>query len=106
MGNFSLDTFQLPSAQEDLPTLVVEEDEQESGSERLRRAVDEAVPSLDADQRALFDVVVGCVLPGVSSSNLEAPVVNQGSPRSGNPRVFFLDAPGRTGKNVCDPRDL
>ncbi len=47
MGNFSLETFQLPSAQGDLPTLMVEKDEQESDSERLRRAVDEAVPSLN-----------------------------------------------------------
>ncbi len=76
----------------------MEEDEQESDSERFRRAVDEAVPPLNAGQRAVFDAVVGCVLPSVSSSNLEAPVVNQGSPHSGDSRVLFLDAPGGTGK--------
>ncbi len=80
MGNFSSETFHLPCTQEYLPALMVEEDEQESDSERLRTAVFEVVPSLNADQRAVFDAVVGCVLPGVSSSNLEAPVVNQAAP--------------------------
>ncbi len=98
MGNFTLEIFQLPSLKEDVPALLDEEGEQETDSERLRRAVDEAALSSNAGQRAVFDAVVGCVLPGVSSSNLEAPGVNQGAPRSGKSRVFFLDAPGGTGK--------
>ncbi len=60
--------------------------------------MDEAVPSLNAGQRAVFDAVVLCVLPEVSSGNLEAPVANHGAPHSGESRVFFLDAPGCTGK--------
>ncbi len=40
----------------------------ELDTERLRRAVDEAIPKLNAGQRAVFDAVVGCILPGVSSS--------------------------------------
>ncbi len=60
--------------------------------------MDGAVPSLKAGLRAVFDAALGCVLPGVSSNNLEAPVVNQGTTRSGESRVFFLDAPCRTGK--------
>ncbi len=47
MGNFSLETFQLPSAEEDMPALVVEEGEQESDFYRLLKAVDEAVPSFN-----------------------------------------------------------
>ncbi len=53
------------------------------------------MPSLNAGQKAVFDAVVGCVLPGVSSDNLGAPVVYQVDTES---RVCFLDAPGGTGK--------
>ncbi len=63
-----------------------------------RRAVDDAIPKLNAGQRAVFDAVVDCILPGVSSSNLEAPVSSQGAPQNAQSRVFFLDAPGGTGK--------
>ncbi len=59
---------------------------------------DDAIPKLNAGQRDVFDAVVGCILPGVSSSNLEAPVSNHGAPQNGESRVFFLDAPGGTGK--------
>ncbi len=57
----------------------MEEKEQESDSDRLRWAVDYAVPSLNADQRADLNAVAGCLLAGVSSKILEAPVVNQGT---------------------------
>ncbi len=46
----------------------------------------------------MFDAVVGCILPGVSSSNIEAPVANQGAKCSGESTVFFLDAPSGTRK--------
>ncbi len=65
MSNFGLETLQLSSPQEDLPALMSQTEEQESVPERWRRAVEEAVPSLNADQRDAFDAVVGCVLPGV-----------------------------------------
>ncbi len=94
IGNFSLETFQFQYAQEDLPALMVEEKYQELDSERFRKAVDKAVQSLKAGKSAFFDVFVGCVLPGVSSSNPETPAVNQGAPHIGESRVFFLDAPG------------
>ncbi len=48
--------------------------------------------------RAVFDTVVGFILPGVSSSNLEAPISNHGAPLNAESRAFFLDAPGGTGK--------
>ncbi len=65
---------------------------------RLRRAVDEAIPKLNSGQRAVFDEVVGCILPGVSSSNLEAPFSKHCAPQNAESRVFFLDDPGGTGK--------
>ncbi len=76
---------------------MVEEGEQKSDSERWRRAVDDAVSSLNAGQRDLFDAFTGCVLPGVSLSDLEAPVENHGEPPSCESRDFFLDAQGGTG---------
>ncbi len=98
MGNFTLETFQLLTPQDDLPALIVEGEVPELDAERLRRAVDEAIPKLNAGQRAVLDAVVGCILPGVSSSNLEAPVSNLGAPQNAESLVFFLDAPGGTGK--------
>ncbi len=44
MGNFSLETFQLPTPQEDLAAMKKGEGEQESDSERFRGAVEEAFP--------------------------------------------------------------
>ncbi len=49
-------------------------------------------------RRAVFDAVVGCILPGVSSSTFEAPVSNHGAPQNAESRVFFLGAPGGPGK--------
>ncbi len=97
MGNFTLEQFQLPTPQDDLPALIAEEEVPELDTERLRRAVDEAIPKLNAGQRAVFDAVVGCILPGMSSRNLEAHVSNHEESRNAEPRVFFLNAPGGTG---------
>ncbi len=69
-----METFQLPAPQDDLPALIVEGEVPEVYTERLRRAVDEAIPKLNAGQRDVFDAGAGCILPDVSSSNLEATV--------------------------------
>ncbi len=98
MGNFTLETFQLPTPQDDLHALIVEGEVPKLDTERLRRAVDEAIQKLNAGQRAVFDAVVGCILPGVSSSNLEASFSNHMALQNAESRVFFLDAPGGTGK--------
>ncbi len=98
-GNFTLETFQLPTLQDDLPALIVETEVPELDTDRLRRAVDESIPKLNAGQRAVFDAVVGCILPGVSSSNLEAPVWNHSAQQNAESRVFLLGAPGGTGKH-------
>ncbi len=58
MGNFSLETFQLPTPQEDLPAMKEGEEEPESDSERLHGAVEEAFLSFNAVQRAFPDAVV------------------------------------------------
>ncbi len=84
MENFNLETFQLPTPQDDLPALIVEEEVPELDTERLRRAVHEAISKLNAGQRDVFD---GCILPGVSSRNLEAPVSNYGAPQNAESRV-------------------
>ncbi len=65
MGNFALETFQLPTPHDELPALIVEEEVPELDTPRLRRAVHEAIPKLNADQIPVFDAVVGCILPGV-----------------------------------------
>ncbi len=65
MGNFTLETFRLPTPQDDLPALIVEGQVPELDSERLRRAVDEAIPKFNAGQRAVFDAVVSFILPGM-----------------------------------------
>ncbi len=46
----------------------------------------------------MFYAVVSCILPGVSSSNLQALVSNDSPQQNAESRVFFLDAPGGTGK--------
>ncbi len=48
MGNFSLETFQLSTPQDDLPALLVEGEAPELDTKRLRRAVDKAIPKLNA----------------------------------------------------------
>ncbi len=68
----------------------------ELDTERLRRAVDGAIPKLNAGQRAGFDVVVGFILAGVPSSNLEALVSSNSAQQNAESVVFFLDAPGGT----------
>ncbi len=88
MGNFTLETFQLPTAQDDLLALLVEGEVPELDAERLRRAVDEAIPELTAGQRAVFDAVISCILKGVSSSILEASVSNRGAQKMPNRAVF------------------
>ncbi len=45
---------------------------------------------IDAGQRAVFDAVVGCLFTGVSSNNLEAPVLTHCAPQNAESRVFFL----------------
>ncbi len=47
MGNFSLESFQLPTPQDDLPALIVEGEAPELDTERLQRAVDEAIPKVE-----------------------------------------------------------
>ncbi len=44
MGNFTLETFQLPNPQDDLSALIVEEEVPEPDTARLRRAVHAAIP--------------------------------------------------------------
>ncbi len=62
MLNFTLETFQLPTPQYDLPALIGEVTVLELDTERVRRAVDDAIPKVYAGQKAVFDVVVGCIL--------------------------------------------
>ena len=74
MGNFCLATYQLPSPTEDLPALLEPQEPQEVDENRLQEAVSRSVSLFNSGQRAVFDAVVGVVLPGVSSEDLTAPV--------------------------------
>ncbi len=63
MKNFTMETFQLPTPHNDLPALIVEGAVRDIDAERLRRAVDEAIPKLNACRRAVFDAFMGwCVM--------------------------------------------
>ncbi len=53
----------------------------------------------------MFDVVLGCILPSVSSRNLETLVLNQARQQNAESRVFLLDAPGGTG-NTFETRAI
>ncbi len=59
MGTFTLEKFQLPTPQDDLPALIEQEEVPALDTARLRRAVHEAIPKLNAGQRAVFDDVLG-----------------------------------------------
>ncbi len=54
MGNFTLKTLQLPTPQDDLPALIVEGDVPELDTDRLRRAVDEAILKFNAGRELCF----------------------------------------------------
>ncbi len=93
-----MEIFQLPIPQNYLSALIVEGEVPDLDTERLRRAVDEAILKLNARQKAVFDPVLGCIIPSVSSSNLEDSVSNHSAPQNADSCVFVLDAPGGTGK--------
>ncbi len=63
MVNFTLDIFQLPSPQENLPALLEEEGEHETDSERLRRAADEAGLSLTRVRELFSTLLLGLFFP-------------------------------------------
>ncbi len=82
MQKFSLEIFQLPIPQKYLSALIVEGEVPDLDTERLRRAVDEAIPKLNARQRAVFDPGLGCIIPSVSSTNLEDSFSHHGAPQN------------------------
>ncbi len=69
-------TYELPAPQEYLPAPMEEDDEQEFEIDNLRKAVDWAIPKLNASERAVLDSFVVFVLSRVSLRNLEAHVFN------------------------------
>ena len=97
MGNLNMETYQLPIPPDSLPALLEPPEAAEEEEDRLRESVTSSVAQFNAGQRAVFDAVVGAVLPGVSSVDLTAPVSPQAMAQRQD-RVFFLDAPGGTGK--------
>lgn len=57
------------------------------------------MPKLSEEHRNRFDDVIVCILPGVTSTDLNGDM-NQPQPKSGaaTAKCFMLDAPGGTGK--------
>ncbi len=65
----------------------MEEYNPEVDSDRLCRGVVEATRG----QIAVFDAIVFCALPAVSSSNIDASVSNTGASSFDESREFFVD---------------
>jgi len=100
----SLECFPLPDAHTDVPPLpqnrnrdpAVRRDEE---VQELHERSESALNSLNADQRAVFDQIIATVLPGTSSSNRDGASSSTAPPPAPpSDRMFFLDAPGGTGK--------
>ncbi len=66
--------------------------------ENIREAVELAIQSFDECQKAVFKAVVGEMLPRVTADHPFAPVSEMNASIRRKSRVFFLDAPGETGK--------
>lgn len=57
------------------------------------------ISTINKGQRAVFDQVVEAVLPGITTTNLNFEVASSSMiPPPPPHRIFFLDAPGGTGK--------
>lgn len=82
----------------ELTLLLPDENGAQNTTELLQQSVASAVACFNDGQKAVFNTVVASILPGVSSSDLSTPVVIQSGSSISQPRVFFLDAPGGTGK--------
>jgi len=99
MSRNTLSDLGLPSPPDDLEAL--QENEPEQDMAQLQQHVTSSIATFNEGQRAVFNAVVGAILPGVSTDNLEgASSSTAHSPQIASDlhRVFFLDAPGGTGK--------
>ncbi len=94
MGNASLSDFGLPLPT-NLPPLPQEIQAADDHVQQLQEEVSSAHPLFNADQKSVFNEVVGTVLPGVMADDLNAAVSRA---QSTIPKAFFLDAPAGTGK--------
>jgi len=96
MSRNTLSDLGLPSPPDDLEAL--QENEPEQDMAQLQQHVTSSIATFNEGQRAVFNAVVGAILPGVSTDNLEgASASTAHSPQIASDlhRVFFLDAPGR-----------
>ena len=105
-SDWTLANFGLPLSDDSLPPLEQQNDIEspEAQAHQREELLQTSLSLLNTNQRHAFDEIVGSMIPGVSVSTLL-----QGSPsavagpsiptQSG--RLFFLDAPGETGKHSC-----
>jgi len=103
-SHLSLESFPMPYARTDVPPLpqnrnrdpAVRRDEE---VQELHERSESALSSLNNDERAVFHQSIAAVLPGTSSSNRDGASSSTAPPPAPpSDRMFFLDAPGGTGK--------
>ena len=102
----SLQNFGLPAADPGLERLIQQSSGQEvaQSTEQARDELRTMVSSFNDGQRAVFDEIVGKILPGVTSVGLQGGAGSSGNNEAqtdtglAEGRLFFLDAPGGTGK--------
>ncbi|CDF35670.1 partial DNA helicase [Chondrus crispus] len=102
-SDWTLANFGLPLPDDILPALEQQNEIEthEARAQQWEERLQTSLPLLNTNQRHAFDEIVGSMLPGVSVSALlqgsSSAVAGPSMPtRSG--RLFFLDAPGGTGK--------
>ncbi len=94
MGSASLSDFGLPESAY-LPLLPQGNQTPHGRIELLREEVNNAIPLYNADQKSLFNEMIGAVLPGVTTDNINASVIAAPPATS---KAFFLDSPAGTGR--------
>ncbi len=95
MRSASLSDFGLPEPSY-LPLLPRSNQIPHDRMELLREEVNNVIPLFNADQKSVFNQVIGVALSGVTADNINASVIAAPPATS---KAFFFDAPAGTGKN-------
>ena len=74
IGNIGLADFNLPILGADLPLLPRAQEFMEFSLEQLQEEADSSVSLFNNEQKLAFHEVIGAILPGVSTANLNNPV--------------------------------
>ena len=99
LGRRKLSDYGLPSPPDDLEPLPVHAPAAAQDPAQVQAQVVADISKFNQGQREVFNKVVGAVMPGVSIGNLDGAASSTAPPPlPPSQRVFFLDAPGGTGK--------